>query len=117
MNINDIVTLADATRPNVFPIQIKIQWIWELESEFAEMMGIDTPPIPMAEPYPDLLVPAPKDEVYAWYLCAKIDYVQEEMDLYANDSVIANQMVSEVKAWWRRRNKPKATKYYRGVYR
>ena len=53
-----------------------------------------------------LLMPAPHDNSYVWHLCAGIDLMNAETDLYANDKVVANSKASEAKAWWRRHNRP-----------
>ena len=125
MTITEVITRADAQRPNVFPAEMKAEWIKGLEASFAEMMGVDDPEnnYDPNDDTDDLLVPFPHDEVYVLYLCAKIDYAQEETQLYANDMAVANQAIAETQSWYRRGNRPDTTdangvrKYYTGVYR
>lgn len=108
-------------RPNVFPAKDKAEWIDSLEASFAEMMGNDLPyrdeNYDAENDTEELLIPYPRDEVYVTYLCAKIDYVQEETALYQNDMMAANQAIAEVESWWRRNNRPLKKSVYRGVYR
>ena len=125
MKASEAIMRASGHRPDVIiPDQMKREWLHSLEAEFAEMMNIDIPD-PLVDPdtlddpsqEPELMIPAPYDEVYVLWLLARIDYYQEEMALYADDMVFATQAKNEVKAWWRRHNIPEGRKYYRGVWR
>ena len=44
-----------------------------------------------------LLVPHPYDEVYIYYLCAMIDFFNEEWDLYANDAAFFEKAFEDFK--------------------
>ena len=119
MNINEVIERADQLRPNLIEAPRKAEWVYQLEADFAEMMGLD---IPREKEYDvndteELLIGFPRDEVYVLYLCAKIDYAQEETTLYANDMTAANSMISDATAWWRRHNKPLKKHRFKGVYR
>ena len=46
-----------------------------------------------------LLLPAPWEEVYVLYLISKIDFYNQESDLYANDAAMYEQKWSEAQAW------------------
>lgn len=114
MKLYEAIARADIIRPNAIPEDIKASFIYELEGEFAEMMKVEVP----KNPYPnvmesdkDLLMPYPKDNVYALYLCAMIDSINEETNLYQNDMMIANTAIKEARQWWWRNFAPKSHKY------
>lgn len=96
MTINDVIARADSIRPNAVPVEQKVKMLLNLENDVAERMHVR--PDPDKKPA-KLLMPAPRDEMYVWYLCAMIDLVQEETDLYMNDMGIANGMTDEAFKW------------------
>ena len=105
MTTREVIKQADALRPNCIEAEAKSNILRELESEYAELMGMELPENLWPEDQ-TLLMPAPHDNSYVWYLCAGIDLMNAETDLYANDKVVANSKVSEAMAWWRRHNRP-----------
>lgn len=101
MTLNEAITKADELRPNALPYVQKRDWVLGLNGEFARMMGEE---IPDPEDDMTLLMGAPYEEVYVFYLCAVIDWGQEDMALYQNDWRMAQSMISEAKSWYRREN-------------
>lgn len=115
MTLGEAIAKADAMRPNAIDELDKVRWVLELESEFAETYGARFPDEDdMHDPDYELLVRFPRDNVYPLYLCAMIDNAQEETALYQNDMTIANQAVTDVKAWYRREHRAKPI-YIRGL--
>jgi hypothetical protein len=110
MKLKEAIRKADSLRPNTIDEEQKVKWIAELEGEIAETERTDIPNDGWAEEDPVLLMPYPKDEIYVLYLMAKIDYANEEMQLYADDSAMANERITEAKAWWVRNNPPRKAK-------
>ena len=55
-----------------------------------------------------LLLPEPYAEAYTLYLVSKIDYYNQETDLYQNDKAMYEAKWSEAQAWWRRENRPRS---------
>lgn len=53
-----------------------------------------------------LLVPAPFDSLYPYYLCAMIDAALGESDRYAGTQAQYNSILAEMAAWLRRQNRP-----------
>ena len=104
MTLLNAIAAADAMRPNDIPNDVKASWLYELEADLAEMMEIDAPENPFPEDA-QLLVSSPRDGFYALYLCAKIDHVLQDFDLYANDAAMADGAIAEFKAWYRRHNR------------
>lgn len=112
MTVREAIKRADALRPNTLESEYKTKWLRALESEYAEVMGVELP----VDLWPEdqtLLMPEPHDESYVWALTAYIDLANEESELYANDRITANAMIEAAKAWWRRHNAPP----YRGNWR
>ena len=110
MKLTEAIIKADELRPNIIGEEIKVNWVFELESEIAEMMRVSLPINKWPNEEQELLMPFPKDNIYVLYLCAHIDNAQEDTELYANDITIANTAISEAKAWWWRNNKPPKAK-------
>ena len=115
MTITRIVDKADLLRQNSIPIEVKEKWVKDLDGQFAEMFGIDPTDIDYEQD--DLLVQFPYEEVYVLHLCAQIDLAQGETDLYQDDMMQANQLISEARAWYRRNHCPEKGLYRKkGVY-
>lgn len=114
MNIKKCIAMADELRPNTIPDEVKAGYLFKLESEIAEMMGVDTPmnAWPMDA---EMLMPAPHDDIYHLYLCAMIDFANQETNLYANDMQMANAAILDAKAWYRRHNDPSKKKNWRTI--
>jgi len=105
MKATDAILQADTLRPNTLETEQKARWLYELNSEVAEMMGEELEPFVWDGDF-DLLMPEPKDNIYPLYLCAMIDYYNQETTTYANDMAIFNEAYMEAKAWYRRHNNP-----------
>ena len=112
MKIRPAIAYADGARPNMISEEIKVGWLYELEGEFAELMGIEPPENKWRDGGADVevLMPYPHDNVYGLYLCAMIDNYHQESAAYANDLVVANAAIDAAKAWWRRHNVPACPK-------
>lgn len=103
MNIRECLKQADEIRPNTIPEEVKAAYIFNLESEIAEMMQIEVPENLWPQDQ-DLLMPFPHDNIYVLYLQAMIDAANQEASLYANDMQMANAAIASAKSWYRRHN-------------
>ena len=112
MNIKKCIAQADELRPNTIPEEIKAGYLYKLEAEIAEMMGLEAPPLEWPSDN-EMLMPFPHDDIYHLYLCAMIDYVNQETALYANDMQMANAAIKDAKAWYRRHTKPNSKRNWR----
>ena len=101
MTVKEIVTMFKEEKPNKVSDPHIIQWFNECEAEVQEMLhipvdewvsytvedlndGMDTRPV--ARP--------PYDKLYLFYLFARLDFANQDMDMYANDhSQFASMMV------------------------
>lgn len=104
MNLLKAISDANILRPNDVPDEMKARWAFALEADIAEMYQV----YPPENTWPhdtELLAYPPYDDVYTLFLCAQIDNANEEVQLYANDSAIANNRLAEFKAAFRRENR------------
>ena len=103
MKIREVIDRVDVQRPNAFDEQEKIRWLSELEGRLAlnvydlsqeEMHrfryrcpgDLDT----------ELLVAFPYDEIYYYWLCARIDAENGEANRYHNSVELYNGCLSEL---------------------
>ena len=91
-----------------------------IPADIAEMLGV-TPPVyayddsfdPDEDDDIKLLMPHPYDDVYLWYLCAMIDLMQEDTNLYEVDAAQFNALWERAQAWYRRHNPYKCKKNWK----
>lgn len=110
MYLLEAIAAADALRPNTVEDKLKAEWLEDIETKFAEVQQIKVP----AESFPEdkeLLMPKPVDQVYVYWLAAKIDWAQLDLDLYAVDNTMYAQAFNDACAWWRRHNRPLVNAY------
>ena len=104
---------ANKIRPNAAHDDIKAAQLFQgLEAEVAELMGEAIPDCTYPEDS-ELLMPYPYDDIYRWYLCAQIDLMNEETQLYANDMEVFNAAWARAQAWYRRSVRNKIDKNWR----
>lgn len=112
MRMKEAIRRADGLRMNALGDEQKAAWISDLDGQLAEMFGIEAPENTWPEDQ-ELLMPHPYEEIYQLYLICKIDYYNQEMDLYANDIAFYNEALAEARAWFRRHHRPKSTSNWR----
>ena len=105
--IKKIVELADQLRENAFPLALKVAWIAELEALIAlEVMKLDVSELEQFQydPETDLetqpLVRFPHDNIYHYWLCAKIDAENGEYDRYQNTMQLYNGAYLAYRTWF-----------------
>lgn len=121
MTVNEAIVRADSLRLNTLEDEQKVEWLRQLDGQLAETLAEggtcpDPDPGPAAE-WPEargwperddeLLMPFPHTDIYPLYLICKIDYYNQEMELYANDSTVYSAALAEALAWWRRNRAPR----------
>ena len=105
MKLSIAMARADELRPSTASEEQKAAWVCELDAQLAEMMAVPVPENQWPQDR-ELLMPPPHEELYQLYLCCKLDYYNQEMDLYANDIQLYNAALAEAQAWWRRHHRP-----------
>ena len=108
MTVKEAMKRADALRMNTVSDEQKAAWVSDLDGQLAEMFGIEPPVNNWPEEDRVLLMPAPHDDVYVFYLVAMIDYYNQESTMYVNDMDIYNRAMKDARAWWRRGHRPKS---------
>lgn len=107
MTIREIIERVDETKPNSFQEKIKLAWISELEGKIAAdvfLMCIDDIR-QLQYTYPDdmdsePLVTYPHEEIYVYWLEAKIDYANGEYNKYQNSMEMYNEHYGNFVRWF-----------------
>ena len=110
MTIEKALDLADQLKPNMMSRQVKIgflneidQLIWnELvmthehteEEETKPEYDIDT------DEGTELIVPTPYDMLYVYWLMARIDHLNQEIDKYNNDRALFDNAYEQASDMW-----------------
>lgn len=120
MTIIEAINRIDAIKPNSYSQAEKIRWLSTLDGviktniidthEGAEAVSFDgyTDDTNIAT---KLLVPAPYDEIYLFWLESKIDYWNGEMGRYNNSISMYNTAYAEFEKYCNRTHMPKGKKF------
>ena len=117
MFLLDVLDKANKVRPNDAHDAIKVQLLFQgIEGDVADMIGIEPPEYDYNPEDPqdiELLMPHPYDNIYLWFLCAQIDLMNEETQLYADDMATFNAAWARAQAWYRRTTREPRKKNWR----
>ena len=127
MKLTEMISKIDAMRVNQVPDDVKRGWLSEVELLLINEV-ILTHEIPrwvaehetykkyltsngrelLFDDYEDneLLVPAPYDGLYYWWIVSKIDMVEGNMERYRNDYQMYNNACLTYKDWYNRTYMP-----------
>ena len=119
MKLIEAINMIDALVPNSYTQEDKIRWLSNLDGTIKKNI-IDkhdggeevtfegyTAETPLEK---ELLVPAPYDVVYGYWLQAQIDYWNQELSKYNNSITMYNTAYSEFERWYIRNHMPKEQK-------
>ena len=120
MTIIEAINRLDALKPNGYEQSQKVRWLSDLDGIIqtelidthegtgnARFTGYDdTTPLDTV-----LLVPAPYDDIYRYYLEAQIDYANNEYGRYNNSISMYNTAYAAFERWYNRMNLPKGKKF------
>jgi len=117
MTIQQALDTVDELKPNQIEEERKIKWLARLDGRiFDEILSTHAQDIGMPEtftPYQldtdretELLVKAPYDEIYRWYLEMQIDLANMELDKYNNSMQLYNNAWGEFARKWHREHMP-----------
>ena len=106
MTARNAIAEADKIRPNAIGEEVKAGWLRDLDGEYAEVMQISLPEDHWPEDQ-DLLMPEPAARVYVYWLCAMIDWSQQDMEQYQIDQAMYESADAQARAWWRRMHRPR----------
>ena len=116
MTIQQALDMADQLKPNMMSTAVKIGFLNEIEgkiqreiiatheatAEELEPRSYDTG----TDPATVLLIPAPYDGFYPFYIMMQIDILNQEADKYNNDAALFGQKYREMNNWWNRTRMP-----------
>lgn len=122
MKINQVIAKADTVCPNGYDDKIKIEWLSQCEAEIYENIILTHEG---AEKHKfdgygeenletELIVPAPYDDLYVYYIEAQIGYATKEMVRYNNAMSMFNSAVSAFRNYYNGLHKHLSTQKFTG---
>ena len=107
MTIREVIDWVDGVKPNAFTDMDKVGWINALEGRLCANVFL-MPPVEIAQlrySYPgdlntELLVVSPHDDIYIYWLQAKIDEANGEYNKFANTMTIYNEHYGDFVRWF-----------------
>lgn len=116
MTIQQAMDKADAMKPNMMLLSVKIGFLSEIEGKIHEEIIMTHEHTAEEETCPvydentdtstEMLVPAPYDMVYVYWLMAQIDHLNQEMDKYNNDRGLFEDAWGNFADYWNRKKMP-----------
>ena len=116
MTIQQAMDKADAMKPNMMLETVKIGFLSEIEGKIHEEIIMTHEHTAEEETLPvydedtdtstEMLVPAPYDMVYVYWLMAQIDHLNQEMDQYNNDRGLFEDAWGNFADYWNRKKMP-----------
>ena len=116
MTIQQAMDKADAMKPNMMLETVKIGFLSEIEGKIHEEIIMTHEHTAEEETLPvydedtdtstEMLVPAPYDMVYVYWLMAQIDHLNQEMDKYNNDRGLFEDAWGNFADYWNRKKMP-----------
>ena len=119
MTIAEVISKVDSLKPNTYAPEDKIDWLSTLDSRVKSHIidaHVCNEPI-FFYGYSDqdmeteLLVPAPYDEIYLFWLEAKINYWNGEYGKYNNSIEMYNEAYTAYAKCYTREHMPKGKKF------
>ncbi len=121
MRLQQAIDRVDEMRPNMQSRELKIEWLSELDGLIWNELVVKHHLLPgeeirlASEPEYDsdtdpgqvLLVRHPYDNIYLYWLMAKIDEQTMEQEKYNNDQAMFNASYEQLSDWWTRKHMPK----------
>ena len=120
MTIEQAIAKADREKPNGYPMSDKIAWLSTLDGNIKRDIidthedgedvvfdGYDDDTLLSTE----LLVPAPYDEIYDYWLQAMVDYQNGEIPKYNNSLVKYNEFLSAFRNNYNSLHMPKGNRF------
>lgn len=114
MTVKQVISAADALRPNEITADDKKRWLVELESRIYEDLYVtherekigftDTDKI-VSDDGTELFVKPPYDEMYILYLCSLVDFYHAEYERYQNDVALFDTLYESYCRFWNSKHK------------
>ena len=116
MTIAEAIALADQMKPNMMADTVKIRFLSEIEGKIHTEIIMTHAHTAEEETRPEydentaqtteMLVPAPYDMVYVYWLMCQIDHLNQEEDKYNNDRGLFEDAWGNFGDYWNRGRMP-----------
>ena len=115
ITIQQAIDHIDALKPNMFPVEKKVQWLSDVDSMvFSEIYATHVAsPVAEFHGYADdvdtsltLLVPEPYTDIYRNYLAMQMDLATAESTKYTQDMLLFNASYKVFSDFWRSSHRP-----------
>lgn len=118
MKVKDAIEKTNQLKSNAYSEEDMSVWLSELEnyaieSIFNRATGEDREKVSYSyeeDGEKELMIPDPYSEIYIYYLAAKIDLWNKELDSYNNNTSMYNAAYASFASKYRRDHLPKQTK-------
>jgi hypothetical protein len=111
MTVNELIANVDALRPSAYTPAQKTAWLSDVDGKIStEIMGEEAP-VTYAWPQDgdrELLVSAPYDRMYGYYIMAMTGYYNSETDEENVSSALFEEAYAEYARQYRRTHRPEA---------
>lgn len=118
MKAGEAIALVDKLKPNKFSAEEKYRWLTDIDGmivreliethEDSPLTGAFAGYSPETDAETELLVPAPYDILYRWYLESQIDLGNMEIGKYNNTKSLFNSAYLTFTDYWNRTHMPKS---------
>lgn len=116
--MNKTIDYVDRLKPNIFENEDKYTWIARLDGMISTEVHRDEPPVSYNLPEEadkELLIPAPYDDLYAFYISAMIDLYNKEYAHYNNSVLVFQERLEAYKADYIRKHPVCRANHFRNV--
>lgn len=105
MTINQVIQAVDGMKPHSFSEDVLTMWINELEGMVQTDIFLIAHQDIVTYTYDEnkdseLLVKAPHSKIYVYYLCAMIDFANNDYDKYGNTMDLFNKFYADYMRWY-----------------
>lgn len=111
------IEMVDRLKPNKISAEEKYRWLSEIDGMIIREVIESHEDSPIIEPFTgyvagrddgkELIVPAPYDALYRWYLESQIDLANMEIGKYNNSRSMYNSAYLNFADWYNRTHMPK----------
>ena len=117
MTLMEAINRIDTVKPNSYSLTEKIKWLSTLDGTVKKEIidtheggenAVFTGYLEDTDLTTTLLVPAPYDELYLFWLESKINYWNGEAGKYNNSMAMFNESYQRYENYYNRNNKPKS---------
>lgn len=121
MELGKMIAMIDQMKPNQYTKEVKTKWLSEVEKTVVdEILNMSCGEENIFDGYDynkdmekELMLPDSRLDIYQYYLFAKIDYMNSELERYNNDLAMYYSVLEDYAKHYRRTHRQKPI---RGFY-